>query len=257
MKSIHILPAALVLMSFFLTVLPAQEKNFFIYPQPVPFQTFKSSAGLSLADLPEDQVEEASTFIRGPLFNFQALYGLPENFQIYGAAYTNFVTFHFSLGPRWQFHMDRFALALGYDIAYWIGELNHFGYNSKVKGWIHYPGLTIGYDFADFSASLKTELILQTARTDKSDDVEIRTDLNTFTGMTISPRSLNTRTGSPSVRPRFWASAALSWIAWGISSLSQGTVSNWALARRLACLVTSCSGYLSARGSLLLSQVSI
>jgi len=165
--------------------LRAQTANYFIYPQPLSFEAFKSSVGLGLADLPEDQVEEASTFIRGPLFNYQALYGLPGNFQIYGAVYTNIATFHFSLGPRWQYHLDRLAVSLGYDIGYWFGELNQFGYNSKVRGWIHYPNLTIGYDFEKLSISLKSELIFQTARTDISDEIEVESDFNSFSGVAI------------------------------------------------------------------------
>lgn len=163
----------------------AQEKNYFIYPQQLPFEKYKSSVGLGLADLPEDQVEEASTFIRGPIFNYQALFGLPNNFQIYGAVFTNIATFHFSLGPRWTYQLNHFAFALGYDIGYWFGELNQFGYNSKVKGWIHYPNLTIGYDSKNFTISLKSELIIQTSRTDKSDDVEIETDFDSISGLII------------------------------------------------------------------------
>jgi hypothetical protein len=160
----------------------AQEKNYFIYPQHLPFESYKSSMLLAQADLPEDQVEEASTFIRGPLFKYQALYGLPDNFQIYGGICTNIVTFHFALGPRWHYQIDKFRFSLGYDIAYWFGELNHFGYNSKVKGWIHYPNLTVGYEFDSFAISLKSELIIQTARHDKSEDVEVKSEFRDLSG---------------------------------------------------------------------------
>ena len=75
----------MILIFLFLSNVLAREKNYFIYPQYLPFEKFKSSVGLGLADLPEDQVEETSTFIRGPIFQYQALYGLLNNFQIYGA----------------------------------------------------------------------------------------------------------------------------------------------------------------------------
>jgi len=94
----------------------AQKANYFIYPQHLPFEKYKSTIGLGLADLPEDQVEEVSTFIRAPLFNYQALYGLPENFQIYGAVKTNIVTFHFALGPKWCYQSGDFAVSLGINI---------------------------------------------------------------------------------------------------------------------------------------------
>ena len=184
MNRFPLLIVCLILVSAIQSDLRAQTKDYFIYPQHMPFEKYKSSVGLALADLPEDQVEEASTFIRGPLFNYQALYGLPKNFQIYGSLFTNIITFHFSFGPKWNFQTDNLAFAFGYDIAYWFGELNQFGFKSKVNGWINYPNIAIGYDFNKFSISLKGELIILTSLSEKSDDVEIETDFNTFSGFT-------------------------------------------------------------------------
>ncbi len=167
------------------TSVSAQTANYFIYPDHFAFKQFRSTVGLSLSDLPEDMVEEGSDFIRGPLFNAQALFGLPENFQIYGGFYTNFITYHFSLGPKWNHQINRFAFAIGYDIAYWFGTLNQFGFKSKVNGWIHYPNITLGYDFKKFAISIKTEAIIQTGRTEKADDVEVSSSLNTFAGVII------------------------------------------------------------------------
>lgn len=164
----------------------AQERDYFIYPRHLPFEAYTSSVGLGLAELPEDQVEEASSFVRAPLLNYQALYGLPENFQIYGAIHTNIVTYQVSLGPRWHYQWEQFAIALGYDIANWFGKLEHFGYDSRVKGWFHYPNITVGYDFQKFSISIKSELILQTALSEQAEDTEVQTSQNTFSGAIIS-----------------------------------------------------------------------
>lgn len=172
----------LLLMS---AVVCAQSPNYFHYPAQLAQGTLKHSVGLGLADLPEDQVEESSDYIRGPLFNYQLRYGLPRNFTLYGAAYTNIVTFHFSLGPKWHYRFDRFALAVGYDIAYWFGALNHFGYKSKINGWFNYPNLTIGYSFNEFAVSIKSELIIQTSLTNKAEDIEVSSTYNTFSGTTV------------------------------------------------------------------------
>jgi hypothetical protein len=160
----------------------AQSPNYFLYPDRLPSGELKHSVGLGLADLPEDQVEESSDYIRAPIFNYQVRYGLPEYFNIYGAVYSNLVTWHFSLGPRWHYQMDRLTIGLGYDIAYWFGALNQFGYDSKVHGWFNYPNVTIGYAFKKFAISIKGELILQTSLTTKSEDVEFSSDFNTFNG---------------------------------------------------------------------------
>ena len=163
----------------------AQSPNYFLYPDVLTSGELKHSVGLGLADLPEDQVEESSDFIRGPIFNYQIRYGLPENFNIYGAVNSNLITWHFSLGPRWHYQKDRLAIGLGYDIAYWFGELNQFGYKSNIHGWFNYPNLTVGYSFDKFAISLKGELILQTSLTTKSDDVEVSSSYNTFNGTII------------------------------------------------------------------------
>ena len=139
-----------------------------------------------VSKFPEDMVEEASTLIRAPLFNYQAKYYLPDNFAIYGAFYTNIVTYHFSLGPRWNYRIGKFALAPGYDIAYWFGALNQFGYDSKLRGWIHYPNLTIGYDFNLFMLSLKAEVIYMTSLTELADDVEITRKFKNYAGISIA-----------------------------------------------------------------------
>jgi hypothetical protein len=165
--------------------LTAQTDGYFIYPQPTLAKNFTSTIGLNAAGLPEDQVEEASSMIRGPLFNYQGLLDLRDNFQIYGAVYTNIITFHFSLGPKWGLTFDKFAFVIGYDVAYWFGKLEQFGFQSKIRGWINYPNLTVGYDFEKFAISLKGELIILRNLTEKQDEIEIETDRNSYAGATL------------------------------------------------------------------------
>ena len=78
----------------------------------------------------------------------------------------------------------------------------------------------------------------------------------TLAGTTISPRSLNTRTGSPSRMPRTPASSALMVTPWGSISLSQGMVWNWEWALPGKCEVMSWRGYFALKGSRGPSQLS-
>jgi hypothetical protein len=174
----------LLVLVFSLKIL-AQNAGYFIYPQPWASGKYFSTVGLMAAGLPEDQVEEASSMIRGPLFNYQGLYGLENNFQLYGGVYTNIITFHFSVGPKWGLAFDKFAFSIGYDIAYWAGKLEQFGFQSKIRGWISYPNLALGYDFEKFAISLKGELIILTHLFEQQDEVEITTDRNSFAGITL------------------------------------------------------------------------
>ena len=163
----------------------AQPPNYFLYPDILSSSEYKHSVGLGLADLPEDHVEEASDFIRGPIFNYQLRYGFPKYFSLFASVNSNLVTFHFSAGPRWHYRVNQWSIGLGYDLAYWFGVLNQFGYKSKVHGWFNYPNITIGYAFNQFAISLKGELIIQTSLTTKSDDVEVSNSYNSFNGITI------------------------------------------------------------------------
>jgi len=174
-----------LLFLLFFSTLSAQTDGYFIYPQPEMEGKYISSVGLLAAGLPEDQVEEASTTIRGPLFNYRGLYGLSKNFQLDGAVYTNIITFHFSVGPKWGLSFDRFAFTVGYDIAYWFGKLERYGFQSKIRGWISYPNLTVGYEFERFAISVKSELIILTSLKESQDDIDVETDRSSFAGVTL------------------------------------------------------------------------
>jgi hypothetical protein len=169
----------------FFSKLIAQTDGYFMYPQPAMEGKYTNSVGLLAAGLPEDQVEEASSMIRGPLLNYRGLYGLSNNFLLYGAVYTNIITFHFSVGPKWGLTFDRFAFTVGYDIAYWFGKLEQFGFQSKIRGWISYPNLTVGYEFEKFAISVKGELIILTGLKEQQDEIEVDTDRNSFAGVTL------------------------------------------------------------------------
>ena len=60
-----------------------------------------------------------------------------------------------------------------------------FGFQSKIRGWISYPNLTLGYNFEKFAISMKGELIILTHLTEKQDDVEISSDRNSFAGTAV------------------------------------------------------------------------
>jgi len=145
----------------------------------------KYFAGMSHALLPEDVIESDDLFW-APLFKFHALYGIPKNFLIEGSLNTNLVTWHFSLGAKWNYVIDKFSFALGYDVAYLFGGLGQFGFDSSIKGWMNYPNLTFGYEFNKFTVSVKGELVLVTSLTESADDLEVASDLNTVSGYTIT-----------------------------------------------------------------------
>jgi hypothetical protein len=157
----------------------------FLYPQRMQEGNLKYFLGLSFANLPEDVVESDDLFW-APLFKFHALYGIPKNFLIEGSLNTNLITYHFSLGAKWNYVFNKFSFALGYDVAYLFGGLRQFGFDSSIKGWMNYPNIAIGYKFSRFTVSVKGELVLVTSLTETADDLEVASDLNTFSGYAIT-----------------------------------------------------------------------
>jgi hypothetical protein len=157
----------------------------FMYPQRMQEGNLKYFLGLSFAILPEDVVESNDIFW-APLFKFHALYGIPKNFLIEGSLNTNLITYHFSLGAKWNYVFNKFSFALGYDVAYLFGGLRQFGFDSSIKGWMNYPNIAIGYKFSRFTVSVKGELVLVTSLTETADDLEVASDLNTFSGYAIT-----------------------------------------------------------------------
>jgi hypothetical protein len=165
-----------------------QEINFndktFFFPHPYQFQQMISSLGLSTAKLPEDVVETDDIF-RAPLFSYRMKYGLPENFLAEGGVETNIVTWHISVGPKWNYELDRMGFSVGSDVAYWFGKLKQFGFDTKFTGWIFYPNISAGYRFNKFTVSLKSELVLNLAEKSTNGTSEVSNDLDFFNGWTI------------------------------------------------------------------------
>ncbi len=162
---------------------PAKES--FLYPQRMQQGSIKYLAGLAMANLPEDVIESDDLF-RAPLFKFHTLYGLPKNFQLEGSVNSNIVTWQIALGAKWNYVFDKFSFAIGYDVAYLFGRLKQFGFNSSIKGWMNYPNITAGYKFSKFTVTAKGELVIVTSLTQTADDLEVRSDINTFSGYALT-----------------------------------------------------------------------
>jgi hypothetical protein len=51
---------------------------------------------------------------------------------------------------------------------------------------MNYPNLTVGYEFSQFTISIKGELILITSLTQSADDLEVASDVNAYSGYAIT-----------------------------------------------------------------------
>jgi hypothetical protein len=160
------------------------DDNTFFFPHAYHTGQIIHSLGLSTAKLPEDVIETDDAF-RAPLFSYKLKCGLPENFLVEGGLETNIITFHFALGPKWNYVVDRWGFSVGGDIVYWFGQLDQFGFDTKFNGWILYPNLTAGFRFNKYTISLKSEVVLNLAESSKNGGLEISDDLDFYNGWTI------------------------------------------------------------------------
>ena len=70
-----------------------------------------------------------------PTFYIRAKFGLPYAFNLRGSLSTNAITFQIRTGLQWGYNIGRVTFSLNSDVAYWLGRLNSFGFNSGVNSW--------------------------------------------------------------------------------------------------------------------------
>jgi hypothetical protein len=150
------------------------RENSFFYPHSLNNNEILQTLGLSTAKLPEDVVETDDVF-RAPLFSYRIKYGLPENIIAEGSAETNIITFHFASGGKWNHEFGKFTLSSGGDIAFWLGRLKQFGFNTR---YISLSNLSFG-SFPFFSVSLNPNCSLYQSDNTTNEDECI---FDTFSG---------------------------------------------------------------------------
>ena len=156
------------------------------YPSPLGTGEIKSALGLTLSKPPPEVVEEFSSVLRAPLFEYRMLYGLPSDFMLEGRVTTIFVSNQFALGAQWVYPLKPFGFAAGVDLAYWFGKLEIDGFDNFVKGWDLYPSVSAGYDFEKFTITLKGELDIVLSKTQRVGDIVVSEDNGVFNGGSLS-----------------------------------------------------------------------
>ena len=152
------------------------------YPHQLRKREFTLEVALSQVKLPFDWLETA---VQAPLFHFHANYALPKGFAIDGRFSSLFISNQITLGPRWNYQLDKVSFNVGYDVGFTFGYLNQFGFDSSVTSWINYPNASIGYRIGDVALTLKGEFVYVTSFSSKQGENEITTDKDFTNGYSI------------------------------------------------------------------------
>ena len=174
-----------VAMVLFPKIVSAQidlTKGSFFHPSVMGNGEYKHEFSIILAKLPEDQVEAVSSWIYAPLFTYHAKYGLPYGFNLNGSVSSNIITFQFRAGPQWGYDFGDITLSLKPDIAYLFGQLNKFGFKSKVNAWNGYLTLLLGIEFEKFTLTLTAGIERILSIRQIADDIETSNTKNLLAG---------------------------------------------------------------------------
>lgn len=159
-------------------------KNSFYLPHSLKSGEIIQNIGLSSAKLPEDVIETDDAFL-APLLAYRIKVGLVDNILAEGSFESNIVSFNFSSGFKWNQRFGRFSLSAGTDISFWFGKLNSYGFDTKIDGWNLSPNMSIGYEFPNFSVSLKSELMLILTQSTRNGDIKTNNFFHTLAGYSV------------------------------------------------------------------------
>jgi len=124
--------------------LPESKHAAIVFPYPMYREKWRTSIGFSLLTTPEDITEEVH--IRVPAIDFRVLRRLSNHLIAAGRINTQILQSQLLLGLYWtQPLSNKLFFSAGNNIGYWFGFLTVEGFNSRARGWLTYPNISLGY----------------------------------------------------------------------------------------------------------------
>jgi len=166
-------------------------KNYsFTLPQPLPAGRYFQQVAVQYIVVPKDWITEQLT---APMFSYAGKYTLPYGFNLQSSLATLFISYRLNFGPFWNYSANNFHFGAGYQVAYDLGFLKQFGFNTTLNVWEQQPSLTVGYSFKTMAVVLRGDLYYTSSLTE------------TQAGHTVSyPTSLNGYSITASLEQRLW-----------------------------------------------------
>jgi len=132
----------------------------FLLPQPLSPGKYSHQIAIFYVVPPVDWTLD---MVKAPMFNYTGKYTLPKGFNIQGGLSTLIISNRFNVGPFWNHTVNNFHFGLGYQVAYNLGFLKSFGFNTVLTGWEQQPSVTAGYSFKRTAVTLRGDLYYTTA----------------------------------------------------------------------------------------------
>ncbi|NCD70038.1 hypothetical protein [Mucilaginibacter agri] len=172
------------------------KQHSFLLPQPLPKGKYFQQVSVQYVVIPKDWITETLT---APMLGYAGKYTLPYGFNLQSSLSTLFISYRLNFGPFWNYSVNNVHFGAGYQVAYNLGFLKQFGYNTTLNIWEQQPSLTVGYSFKKIAAVLRGDLYLTSSLSE------------TQAGHTISyPSFLNGYSITGSVEQRLWKDNLLS-----------------------------------------------
>ena len=131
------------------------KKASFLLPQALPKWKFYHAFSIYYVVPPKDWTLD---MVKAPFFNYSCKLALPKAFNVQANVSTIFVSNRISLGPFWNYTVNDFYFAAGYQVAFNYGKLGQFGFNTTLTGWEQQPSLTAAYNFGKTAVILRGDL---------------------------------------------------------------------------------------------------
>ena len=127
----------------------------FLLPQRLPSGKYSHSINILYVVPPKDWTLDA---VVAPMFNYTGKYTLPKGFNLQGGISTLIISNRINAGPFWNYSIGKYHFGVGYQIAFNLGILRQFGYNTILTGWESQPSLTVGYNFGKTALTIRGDL---------------------------------------------------------------------------------------------------
>ncbi len=162
----------------------------FLLPQSLPAGKYFQHVEVQYIVVPKDWITEQLT---APMFAYAGKYTLPYGFNLQSSLATLFISYRLNFGPFWNYSVNNFHFGAGYQVAYNLGFLKQFGFNTTLNAWEQQPSLTAGYSFKTIAVVFRGDLYYTSSLSE------------TQAGHTVSyPSLFNGFSVSGSLEQRLW-----------------------------------------------------